>query len=532
MTLYSCHTPTGRPVLTDGWKPSGSAYVGTDGCIGGALGTLGVRFGANAGAVRGWALTVPEGTSLTSFEARVCGFNGGNSTAVVSVSQRIGDTDTGLAATTATRPQIGCVAAAPWYGNAGNAIKGGGDTVRAVTARASCLESCDGNVGVDISSFRAEISDEAPPGGAVTGGSLDTSTIQTGPETLTFSAKDVGVGVYRAVVEAQINRVGAWQEVLSAPVKPGTLCTPVRETAKLYEFASPQPCPNLLNASLTLQKGALPVGLHDLRVRLEDAAGNSSVLVGTRSYEVPKPPDASAPVPETAPETGGRGRRSGTARNCPAAPTVDGPHDHHGTESPAAHGRKVLHDRRDTRRSRRHPHLWRDGFHPDTLVLSEAGRRGRLVERSWNGHHRREGQVPSPDPRWLLRTVLVSYAAPGVSDAVAQADFTAPASITVRAKRTHLRNGTSAVFRGQVAGPIPNAGVPVFLEVREPTRWIPVATTQRRIRTSPSGNFTLSYKFLRTFQPARYRFRIIADEDSAFPYRRGTSPSITIYVRP
>ena len=219
MTLYSCHTPTGRPVLTDGWKPSGSAYVGTDGCIGGALGTLGVRFGANAGAVRGWALTVPEGTSLTSFEARVCGFNGGNSTAVVSVSQRIGDTDTGLAATTATRPQIGCVAAAPWYGNAGNAIKGGGDTVRAVTARASCLESCDGNVGVDISSFRAEISDEAPPGGAVTGGSLDTSTIQTGPETLTFSAKDVGVGVYRAVVEAQINRVGAWQEVLSAPVK-------------------------------------------------------------------------------------------------------------------------------------------------------------------------------------------------------------------------------------------------------------------------------------------------------------------------
>ena len=143
-----------------------------------------------------------------------------------------------------------------------------------------------------------------------------------------------------------------------------------------------------------------------------------------------------------------------------------------------------------------------------------------------------KGRFQALIPAGSSRTVLVSYAAPGVSDAVAQADFTAPASITVRAKRTHLRNGTSAVFRGQVGGPIPNAGVPVFLEVREPTRWIPVATTQRRIRTSPSGNFTLSYKFLRTFQPARYRFRIIADEDSAFPYRRGTSPSITIYVRP
>jgi hypothetical protein len=72
----------------------------------------------------------------------------------------------------------------------------------------------------------------------------------------------------------------------------------------------------------------------------------------------------------------------------------------------------------------------------------------------------------------------------------------------------------------------------VGMEVREPGRWIPVATTRRWVRTRASGTFTLSYRFLKTFRPARYRFRVVADEDSAFPYGRGASRSIDVRVRP
>ena len=107
-----------------------------------------------------------------------------------------------------------------------------------------------------------------------------------------------------------------------------------------------------------------------------------------------------------------------------------------------------------------------------------------------------------------------------------------PAQVTVRPNRTRIRNGKSVVLSGRVAGPIPAGGVLVAMEVREPGRWIPVATTRRWVRTRASGTFTLSYRFLRTFRPATYRFRIVADEDSAFQYGRGASRAVNIHVRP
>ena len=105
----------------------------------------------------------------------------------------------------------------------------------------------------------------------------------------------------------------------------------------------------------------------------------------------------------------------------------------------------------------------------------------------------------------------------------AQTDVIVPAQVTVRAKRTRIRNGRSAVLSGRVAGPIPHGGVLVAMEVREPNRSVPVATTRRWVRTRTSGTFTLSYRFLRTFRPTTYRFRVVADEDSAFQYGRGAS---------
>ena len=107
-----------------------------------------------------------------------------------------------------------------------------------------------------------------------------------------------------------------------------------------------------------------------------------------------------------------------------------------------------------------------------------------------------------------------------------------PARVTARPRRDRLRNGQSVVFTGRVAGPIPRGGVGVALEVREGKRWVSVPTTRRSARTSGKGRFRLSYRFRRTFQPTKYRFRVVADEDSAFQYTRGVSRTIAVNVRP
>jgi hypothetical protein len=134
-------------------------------------------------------------------------------------------------------------------------------------------------------------------------------------------------------------------------------------------------------------------------------------------------------------------------------------------------------------------------------------------------------------PAGPSRSIKVTYGY-GASATVAEADFTVPAAIDLRAQRTRVRNGNSGVFKGRVGGPIPSGGVFVALEVREPNRWVPVATTRRWVKTSNTGTFALAYRFLRTFRPATYRFRVVADEDSAFQYRRGTSRAVNVHVRP
>jgi hypothetical protein len=146
-----------------------------------------------------------------------------------------------------------------------------------------------------------------------------------------------------------------------------------------------------------------------------------------------------------------------------------------------------------------------------------------------------DGQFLAQIPAGASRSIVASYR-PGAADqppaAVAETNAVAPASVVARPNRTRVRNGRSVVLRGRVAGPIPHGGVRVALEVREPSRWIPVATTRRLVRTSNTGSFTLGYRFRKTFRRATYRFRVVANEDSGFAYSRGASRAIDVHVRP
>ena len=113
---------------------------------------------------------------------------------------------------------------------------------------------------------------------------------------------------FAPVVEARINADGPWREMNASVVAPGATCSPLRETASLYEFDSPQPCPTSLSGmTVSLDSALLPTGTHQLRVFVEDAAGNQTSVLAPRSYVVP---DRATTLPASsplAPATNGRG---------------------------------------------------------------------------------------------------------------------------------------------------------------------------------------------------------------------------------
>jgi hypothetical protein len=297
----------------------------------------------------------------------------------------------------------------------------------------------------------------------------------------------------------------------------------------MLEFTSPEPCPLSVDGlSLTLEPGAVPVGEHELTVVVTDAAGNETAVLAPRPYTVPAPPlttfPASAPPadeldPVSIPAQPANAEPAAVAGPTLARLSITSP------VSPLASAKAF----RLTGRL-----LDRDGG-PIAHVRVQIATRGYLPKPrssfgAWVPLGQAEtdanGEFRARVPAGASRSVQVTYA-----DVAAQVNLSVPAQITVQARKTQVRNGRSAVLRGRVLGPIPSGGAPVGLEVRDGRRWLPVATTRRWVKTSRTGGFKLSYRFRRTFNATTYRFRVVADEDSAFQYSRGASRVVDIRVR-
>ena len=195
---------------------------------------------------------------------------------------------------------VGCVGSAPWWRHPGNAVQATNLKASRVEAKASCfLGGCPELSGVatdiELSGFRAEIRDEHPPTVASVKGPLAANAVHKEKETVTFDVSDLGVGVLQAVAEVQIGGAGAWRELASAPVTTSTTCTPLRGDGYQYEFDSPQPCPLAVkDYTLTVDSSLLPPGAHQVRVIVEDAAGNRTDVIAARPYTVSPPVSAAA----------------------------------------------------------------------------------------------------------------------------------------------------------------------------------------------------------------------------------------------
>src|SRR5690349_13179981 len=80
MTVYSCHTPSGRFVGTAGWTASGTvggqpvAPLGVDACAsGGGLGVAVPAMPSSVYPLQAWTFAAAPDTAIAGFSAAVCG---------------------------------------------------------------------------------------------------------------------------------------------------------------------------------------------------------------------------------------------------------------------------------------------------------------------------------------------------------------------------------------------------------------------------------------------------------------------------
>jgi len=532
MVIYSCHTPSGRTVGTDGWsvRTDVAAVKSTIGnyCGTGALGSLfaGVRESDSRAlwSEAGWVLDVVRPTRITGFSASVCAQANRQGTSVLARSQEWSELAT-LARDDGITPSIrtsGCNGVAPYWQTRSNEFSRSQLSLTEVSFVArcpTCAASSSLGASVEVSAFRADIRDGFAPAVTSVDGDVVTRKVHAGVERLVYDASDVGVGVFRAVALFRAHGEGPWVELSSAPATTAASCVPLRETEYLYEFTGPAPCPTSVHGStMNVDNTALPSGVNELRVVLEDASGNQTDLVAPRLYEVSASPSTSLD-PESSPAPLSR-----TARirlDAPRAASVKSGRGFSLTgivvdadSHPVGAGVVKVESR---------PYLPQSD--DSTGEWSEVGN----AVTNANGVFRL--QVPAGASR-TLRAIYVSTQDGTPSTTTSERDVVVPAQVKAHAQRARVRNGQAVDIRGRVAGPLPQGGVLVALEVLQDRKWIPVATTRRWVRTSSTGRFSLSYRFRRTFEPMTYRFRVVAGEDSSFQYSRGASSSVDVRVRP
>jgi hypothetical protein len=168
------------------------------------------------------------------------------------------------------------------------------------------VEGCEGDGSTTPTTmvwiYRAAVTlrDDEGPRGTAAGGAVADATLR-GSEPLHLDVTDVGGGVYRLLVDLD------GSTVRTIALDPGSgRCRPVHADEP-FAFAHPRPCPSSVSSTVELETTTLPEGAHDLRIRLQDAAGNVRDLLPTTQRtidNVPAPTSLALPAVVGTPQEG------------------------------------------------------------------------------------------------------------------------------------------------------------------------------------------------------------------------------------
>lgn len=372
----------------------------------------------------------------------------------------------------------------------------------------------------EVGNLAAIIEDTAAPVVSSVSGSLMSNATHTGTERVAYNAADSGVGVYRAVADVKIRGEGEWRAMATsnADVNGGECSDAGFDANDPYEFVRQLPCKTTVNgAILDFDTRQLPPGTHQLRVVVEDAAGNRTDVISEKPFVIKYNGRELAPINGAGASNKALIRLHGAAKRTVAY-----------GKGIALRGTLVDENGKPIRGATMG--LERRSLVPKTGLVGPAWIPVGTARTAVNGTF--SVRIPASSSRALRISYRSNPAQDGLTNAV-EVELVTRANATVKLRKRRLRNGQTAILIGRVAGPIPKGGVLVSLEAFVRSQgWVPVATTKRVVRTKTNGSFQLAYRFKRTTRKSTYRFRVLVNEDSAFEYGQGVSRSVKVIVRP
>jgi len=524
MTVFSCHDPAGNPIGHDGWVRNRTVDLDmslTDSCSAGGKGALALELGASASGYSNearaeWVFVAPAWASIASYRLQIAGSyaipstGGGSGQAYVNASDE-------------TDPNYD-------YRNLGAADLGAYALSRTPPAPVNSIDvnaSCDGQDGpcpsgtrvsaIDVSATTLLLDDSSTPTVNGLSGSLVSGASLRGPAEVSFTATDSGPGVYSAALIVDGQRQPA--TILSTN---NGWCQDLGQTSDgTRSFAHPDPCPQTVSGTLTLDTTALHDGPHSLKLVVDDASGDATTAYnGTITTDNGQTSLSSPPGGGTGAAFAGsaEGARNGTGASRAAQVHLSG-------------GRTVT--RSFAQRGLRVGGRLQDGQGQpianatlDVLQRVAYGGRTQLIAQLRTAG---DGSFASNLPAGPSRTIEVAYRAFSTDSSYAaratlEESVGAGVALKVSPRRTNPTG--MIVLSGRVAGPIPRRGVVVELLVHYLGRWEPFRTP----RTDSNGHFSVAYQFQGSVGRFPFRAEVLGGQ-SGFPYGQGASRAVDVATR-
>lgn len=504
--VHSCKTPDGRPAPTDGWRTTGQTPWGTwaNHCaVGGSMvanlgpqaqnantSFIGWGFETGGAPVRGYSIwrtgaATAGGYNVSGLYYTADAESGPASARIIDYCptaygcQYVGSMQAGMSEAnrlTRSAAQIGLGSRA-WYSavGCGSAYTG---TCSPITGAGEV-----GSLAVHAASFR--LGDDVAPSTDAPAGGLTAPGAGVGE--IRFLARDDWSGVYRATIE-----VDGTEVVSATPNTNAGRCVRVGQAGSTNDFVHLRPCPDSQEVEMTLPAGATAAGVHQLRVRVEDAAGNRATAFGPTTINV------------TAAQAAGVGALA-TGRFVPDRP---------GTRT-TDHGLSV----------RLSGTLIDRSGNP----LAAANVR---VEQSSSAAQRRSVLreiVTGPDGRYAIsvpgsasRSVEFTHGASGAS---LTQKIAVRSRISLRAVHTRVKSFGRLALKGRLPGEKSRRGASAEIQVRRAGGWRTIALP----RVSRTGHFRLRYRLRRTAH-ATFRFRAVIRPSSDLTVTPRASRTVLVKV--
>jgi len=529
----TCTQPDGAPAPIEGWVGSSYHGYGPDsGTIntcpqsGGALTAFDSSAAVEA-AYTGpvWVYTAPGGSTIAGGAVTVALFTPQGQAYVATPVDEYSASDVfvncqfNLSCSNAVRT-------APITNPGGTQLFMGAWCVGPYEGATTCPAGSGGGVNAEINLYAADVelqNNSTAAGTNFAGSLLEPNT--SGTADLTFNAQDPeGPGVYRVTVDVDGSAV-----YQGTPESNGGRCASIGVDSKgVSEFLYAQPCKQDVAVDVPVDTTRFANGGHELKVTVEDAAGNTAVVYD-ETISIDNPSAGSAASSGAVASSIGpgsplalRGPPNGVNASDQAKLTARWSSTAKATRTSGYGALERITGRLtapgEVPISGASIDVFQTPAYEGAKTVSLAGvRTGPTGEWTLT--------LPRDTSSSALRFAYRSHQNDTIPVATATLTLRVHAGIMLRIAPRSASVGRRIVFSGVLdGGPVPPGGKQLVLEASSGGEWIQFDT----ISTDAKGRYRASYRF-KFPGPVSYRFRILSPYEADFPFLAGSSNVVDVH---